>query len=69
MDPYKWMEPERPQHHMHWNLIDGTTRWDGTLKVAPNWGPLLMVQSDEKCLTKVYSKSLLKGIKEIIIYL
>ena len=33
---------ERPQCHMHGNLIDGI------LKGAPNWGPLLMVQSDEK---------------------
>ena len=33
---------ERPQRHMHWNLIDGT------LKGAPNWGPLSMVQSDVK---------------------
>ena len=44
---------------MHWKLIDGT------LKGAPVWGPLSMVQSVViNFSSKVYSKSLPKGLDE-----
>ena len=39
------------EHHMHWKLRYGTLLMvpqAGTLKGAPNWGPLSMVQSDVK---------------------